>query len=211
MELPKKLKLVDVILILAAIMIVLWPEADPSWLKPATDIHDAAWWADPAKQKILHGTWMNGPFAGALAVGPLSVVLHFLSFKAFGIGFLSLRLMSLVPAILMGFWIRIYLKELDGSKASILLLSSTACFTLARLGLPEIWLGFLLLISIFSIQKGTVRSSVLTGIFLFLAFLLKASFIYQLFIIIPFLYELFGNGKMRSVFAFGASFLISYF
>jgi hypothetical protein len=191
MELLKKFKLVDAFLILAAIMIVLWPEADPSWLKPATDIHDAAWWADPAKQKILHGSWMNGPFAGALAVGPLSVILHFLSFKAFGIGFVSLRLMSIIPAILMGFWIRIYVKELDGSRASILLLSSTACFTLARLGLPEIWMGFLLLMSIFTIQKGTVKSSVLAGVLLFLAFLIKASFLYQIFIILPLIYELF--------------------
>lgn len=206
MEPPQKLKLVDIILILAAIMIVLWPEADPSWLKPATDIHDAAWWADPAKQKILHGTWMNGPFAGALAVGPLSVVIHFLSFKAFGIGFLSLRLISIVPAILMGFWMRIFLKELDGAKASILLISSTAYFSLARLGLPEIWMGFLLLISIFSIQKGAVKSSILTSIFLFLAFLIKASFIYQSFIIAPFLYELFRKGKVRSVISFAASY-----
>jgi hypothetical protein len=208
MELLKKFKLVDAFLILAAIMIVLWPEADPSWLKPATDIHDAAWWADPAKQKILHGSWMNGPFAGALAVGPLSVILHFLSFKVFGIGFVSLRLMSIIPAILMGFWIRIYVKELDGSRASILLLSSTACFTLARLGLPEIWMGFLLLMSIFTIQKGTVKSSVLAGVLLFLAFLIKASFLYQIFIILPLLYELFKKGNNRSVFAFATSFII---
>lgn len=210
MELTRKFNLVDATLIIAVVMIVLWPEADPSWLKPATDIHDAAWWADPAKQKIISGTWMNGPFAGALAVGPLSVILHFLSFKAFGIGFVSLRLMSIIPAILMGFWIRIYVKEIDGSKASILLLSSTACFTFARLGMPEIWMGFLLLMSVFGLQKGTIKKSVLAGFIMFLAFLIKASFLYQIFIIIPLLYELFKKGEKRSVFAFAASFLIPF-
>ena len=205
---PNYKRLIDVCLILAGIMIVLWPEADPSWLKSATDIHDAAWWADPAKQKIYHNTWMNGPFAGALAVGPLSVILHYLSFKALGISFFSMRLMSIVPALLMGIWMRCYGKEFDGRKAGILLISSTLCFTWARLGVAEIWMGFLLILAVTNLKKGTAQSSALAALLLFISFLIKASFVFQIFIVLPLIFELFKRENKKSIILFISSFVI---
>ena len=214
MVLLNKIKLVDVCLILFAIMVFLWLEADPSWLKTANDIHDAAWWADPAKQKLIHDNWMNGPFAGALAVGPLSVLLYFFSFKSFGISFFSMRLISFIPAILTGIWLRFNSKEFDGINAATLFLSSTLCFTWARIGLPETGMGLLLLLSVFCLKQGTIKNTVLSSLLLFFAFLMKASFVYQVCIVVPLLIELFTKGNKRLFFLFTGTFaflLVNYY
>jgi hypothetical protein len=185
MAMPTRTNILDCCLIVAAIMLFLWPEADPSWLKPATDIHDAAWWADPAKQKILHGTWMNGPFAGAIAVGPLTVWLHFITFKLFGIGFFSLRLISIIPAVFAAALLRFRSSDFSAASAALLLLTSTSWFTWARLGLPELWMGFLLLASIHLLQKGGIKNSIFAAFCLLGGLLLKASFVYHLLLILP--------------------------
>ena len=185
MAMPTRTNILDCCLIVAAIMLFLWPEADPSWLKPATDIHDAVWWADPAKQKILHGTWMNGPFAGAIAVGPLTVWLHFITFKLFGIGFFSLRLLSLIPAVFTAALLRFRSNDFSTASAALLLLASTSWFTWARLGLPELWMGFLFLASIHLLQKGGVLNSIIAAFCLLGGLLFKASFVYHLMLILP--------------------------
>ncbi len=180
MPTPARLRTLDFCLIVSSVMLFLWPEADPSWLKPATDIHDAVWWADPAKQKILNGTWMNGPFAGALSVGPLTVWLHFISFKLFGISFFSLRLVSMIPAVLTAALFRFQLNAIFKTWGALLLLASTSWFLWARLGLPELWMGFVLITAIHLVQQGGIRNSILAAFFLLAGFLLKASFVYHL-------------------------------
>ena len=185
MAMPTRTNILDCCLIVAAIMLFLWPEADPSWLKPATDIHDAVWWADPAKQKILHGTWMNGPFAGAIAVGPLTAWLHFITFKLFGISFFSLRLLSLIPAVFTAVLLRFRSSDFSSASAALLLLTSTSWFTWARLGLPELWMGFLLLAAIHLLQKGGIWNSIIAAVCLLGGLLFKASFVYHLLLILP--------------------------
>ena len=185
MAMSTRTNILDCCLIVAAIMLFLWPEADPSWLKPATDIHDAVWWADPAKQKILHGTWMNGPFAGAIAVGPLTVWLHFITFKLFGISFFSLRLLSLIPAVFTAVLLRFRSSDFSTASAALFLLTSTSWFTWARLGLPELWMGFLLLAAIHLLQKGGIWNSIIAAFCLLGGLLFKASFVYHLLLILP--------------------------
>jgi len=164
-------------------MVFLWPEADPSWLKAANDIHDAAWWADPAKQVILNGNWVNGPFAGALSVGPLTVLLHFVSFKFLGISFFSLRCISLFPAVCAAWWFR--LDKQFGVSYAILLLTSTLWFVSARLGIAEVLMGWMLLVGLVLLKNGNAFKACLSAIFFVAGFLLKASFIYQCLIVFP--------------------------
>jgi hypothetical protein len=209
MPTPARAKILDCCLIVATVMLFLWPEADPSWLKPANDIHDAAWWADPAKQKLLNGSWMNGPFAGALAVGPLTVWLHFISFKIFGLSFFSLRLVSLIPAVLTAALLRFQKDSISKNTSALLLLTSTSWFISARLGLPELWMGFMLLVAIQLLNKGSAGNSVVAAFCLLAGILLKASFVYQLPLVLP---VLFFNDNKQSTFSkasFFATFLIA--
>lgn len=175
--------LLDCCLILLSAMVFLWPEADPSWLKAANDIHDAAWWADPAKQMIVNGNWMNGPFAGALSVGPLTVLIHFASFKFLGISFFSLRCISLIPAVSAAWWFRF--DKQFGVNYAILLLTSTVWFVSARLGIAEVFMGWLLLVGLVLLKNGNAFKACLSAMCFVAGFLLKASFIYQCLLVFP--------------------------
>ncbi len=173
----------DCCLILLSVMVFLWPEADPSWLKVANDIHDAAWWADPAKQMIVNGNWMNGPFAGALSVGPLTVLIQFASFKLLGISFFSLRCISLLPAVCAAWWLRF--NKTFGANHAALLLTSTVWFVSARLGIAEVLMGGLLLLGLVLLKNGNAFKACLSAMCFVAGFLLKASFIYQCLLVFP--------------------------
>jgi hypothetical protein len=100
------------------------------------------------------------------------------------------------------------LKEFDGRKAGILLISSTLCFTWSRLGVAEIWMGFLLILGIMYLKKGTAQNSAMAAILLFISCMLKASFIFQILIVLPLLYELYRQKNLKPIILFIATFII---
>lgn len=162
---------------LNVLFIFLFADADPFWFKACDDVHDAAWWADPARLKITHDIWMSDGFAGALAVGPLSVAWHYLVFSIASTGLMEVRLLSMIPAVLVVFLL--FRKAEDGRVLRALLLFPL-WLAYARSGLPEIMQAAALLWMAQSLEQSSTRHWWLLGAALGAATLFKISFIYLL-------------------------------
>lgn len=160
-----------------AIVVMLYSiglSADAPAFMPTDDLADGAWWADPARNIVLFNDATVGGFAGALAVGPLSVAWHYLSFSMFGISLWSLRLFSLLPALAA----LIILKHRKGYAAALLLAACPWWFAAARSALPEVMQGLLLLLALEMSEKESRIQVFGSGILGMLAVLFKVSFIY---------------------------------
>ena len=175
-----------VLTLLFAGMRLLFPEADPAWLKATDDCFDETWWAENARQQILFHRWMGDDYAGAMAVSPVSTGIFFGIFKVFGIHFFSLRLMGMIPAILAILWV--LLRKPDRPEensvnqfAALLLASSPTLFVWSRLGQLESLVGLILLGIGFLGKRPGIGWAVLAGVIAALGIQVKASFI--LFII----------------------------
>jgi hypothetical protein len=162
-----------------AIVVMLYSirlSADAPAFMPTDDLADGAWWADPARDIVLFNDATVGGFAGALAVGPLSVAWHYLSFSMFGISLWSLRLFSLLPALAA----LIILKHRKGYAAALLLAACPWWFASARSALPEVMQGLLLLLAFEMQQKNTAKHAFAAGAMVVVASLLKVSLVYLL-------------------------------
>ena len=172
--------------ILVALLILLtagrfiFPEADPSLFKETGNIHDEAWWAENARQKILFDRWMGDDYAGALAVAPISVALFYCLFKLFGISFLSMRLIALIPSVL-SLFVVFWLNERKGSNkflAPLLLASSPLFFDWSRIGQLESLIGFVFLIALVTGKKESMTAALITGVIAAIGMQVKGSFFY---------------------------------
>jgi hypothetical protein len=182
---PGNFLIISLIVVLAG-MRLLFPEADPSWLKATDDSFDETWWAENARQQILFHRWMGDDYAGAMAVSPISTGIFFLIFKAFGIHFFSLRLMGLIPAIL-AILLLAFRKagkpenERINQFMALLLASSPTLFVWSKIGQLESLLGFILIVVVLTGRKPGIRAVILAGIIAAIGIQVKASF--TLFII----------------------------
>lgn len=195
----------DWLLLVSLMLFVVYPEADPGFLKSTLDIHDAAWWADPAKQYVLNGRWMNGPFAGALCVGPLTVFLHTVSFKMFGLHFWSLRLLSLLPGIAAIILVRRHQKK---AYTALLLALSPCWYDWSRIGLPETLMGLLLLAAVIGIRDGRKFYGILAALCVIAGMLVKSSFVYYLPAILMAFGSLPKKDRIRAIGRFSGIFIV---
>lgn len=159
------------------LFIFIFADADPFWFKACDDVHDAAWWADPARLKITRNIWMSDGFAGALAVGPLSVAWHYLVFNLASTGLFQVRLISMIPAVLVVFML--FRKAEDGRMLRAMMFFPF-WLAYARSGLPEIMQAAALLWMAQSLEQSSTRHWLLVGVALGVATLFKISFIYLL-------------------------------
>ena len=161
--------------------------ADPSVLKSTEDIHDEAWWAENARQKILYDRWTSDGVAGALAAGPITVVWHYLVFSIGGISFFTLRLISLIPFSLLIFVLlyRYLFKtrethvKLSLRNTLLMLLCLPLLFDWSRLGHPEMLMSCLGLASFAIGRKNGTYNLFFSGIIAALALFVKGSFVYH--------------------------------
>ena len=173
-------------LIAALILLVaarfVFPEADPSLFKDTANIHDEFWWAENARQKILFDRWMGDDFAGALAVAPISVAFFYCLFKLFGISFISMRLVALIPAVISVFVVFRLDERKDKHKflAPLLLASSPLFFDWSRIGQLESLIGLVFLAALITGKKESIISAVISGIIAAIGMQVKGSFLYLL-------------------------------
>jgi len=161
--------------------------ADPSILKSTEDIHDEAWWAENARQKILNDRWTSDGVAGALAAGPFTVVWYYLVFSTLGISFFTLRLISLIPFSLLIFVLlyRYLFKSKESHVKSslrntlLMLLYLPLLFDWTRLGHPEMLMSCLGLASFVVGRKDGKYNMIFSGIIAALALFVKGSFVYH--------------------------------
>ncbi len=180
-------------LLFAAVVIVLLSlhfydiTADPSILKSTEDIHDEAWWAENARQKILYDRWTVDGIAGALAAGPLTVAWHYMVFSIGGVSFLSLRLISLIPfsALILVMLMRFRFSAIDPSdklvlrNTLLLLLCLPLLFEWTRLGHPETMMSCLGIAS-FALGRNEGKFNLLfAGAIAALGLFVKGSFVYH--------------------------------
>jgi hypothetical protein len=162
-------------------------KADPSVLKSTEDIHDEAWWAENARQKILYDRWTSDGIAGALAAGPLTVGWHYLVFSTARISFFTLRLISLIPfSLLVLAWLYRYLfntKEINARSrlrnTLLMLLCLPLLFDWSRLGHPEMLMSCLGFASFEIGRKEGKLNLILSGFIAALALFVKGSFAYH--------------------------------
>ena len=159
------------------LLIVLFVDADPFWYKATDDIHDAAWWADPARLYVTQQIWMVDQFAGALAVGPFSVLWHWMVFSLASCGLWQLKLLSVIPAMGVAFMASRNASD-RGALPAFLLFPFWLAY--ARSGLPEIMQAVALLWFAQSLNHTSASRWFLLGVSLGLATLFKVSFIYLL-------------------------------
>ena len=185
MQASLKKKLFVGFIVLLAFSRFLFPEADPAWWKSTDDIHDEAWWAENVRRMILGEPWPGDVFARAWAVGPLTAVWHWMSFKLFGIHYFSLRLLAIIPATLS--ILLILFKKIPGFddnkryQAAIILAVLPAFWSLSRIGQIEAMLSFLLLLAVFLSYSNKRNIWLLIGILMLIGMLFKFSFIYNVF------------------------------
>ncbi len=161
--------------------------ADPSLLKSTEDIHDEAWWAENARQKILYDRWTVDGIAGALAAGPLTVVWHYIVFSIGGINFFTLRLISLIPfsLLILSLFVRSRSTALPESEKStlrnalFLLLSFPLIYDWSRLGHPEMLMGCLGIASFAIGRKEGKYNLIVAGVLAALGLFVKGSFVYH--------------------------------
>jgi len=182
MQASLKKKLCVGLIVLLALSRFLFPEADPAWWKSTDDIHDEAWWAENVRRMLLGEPWPGDAFARAWAVGPLTAVWHWMSFKLFGINYFSLRLIALVPSTLS--ILLILFKKIPGFddnkryQAAILLAVLPAFWSLSRLGHIEAMLSFLLLLIVYLSYSIKRTHWFLIGFLMLIGILFKFSFVY---------------------------------
>jgi hypothetical protein len=161
--------------------------ADPSLLKSTEDIHDEAWWAENARQKILYDRWTVDGIAGALAAGPLTVAWHYIVFSIGGINFFTLRLISLIPfsVLILSLFVRSRSTALPGpEKASLrdtllLLLCFPLVFDWSRLGHPEMLMGCLGIASFAIGRRDAKFNLIVAGFIAAVGLFVKGSFVYH--------------------------------
>ena len=161
--------------------------ADPSLLKSTEDIHDEAWWAENARQKILYDRWTVDGIAGALAAGPLTVVWQYMVFSIGGINFFTLRLISLLPfsLLILSLLVRSCSTVIPEPEKStlrntlLLLLCFPLVFDWSRLGHPEMLMGCLGIASFAIGRKEGKYNLIVAGVLAALALFVKGSFVYH--------------------------------
>jgi hypothetical protein len=162
-------------------------QADPSLLKTTEDIHDEAWWAENARQKVLYDRWTVDGIAGALAAGPLTVAWHFGVFSIWGISFYSLRLIALLPFTLLLLALLFRKKTHKSSETNslnykhlaLLLASSPLVFDWSRLGHPEMLMACLGICSFMVGRSGGKYNLFFAGSVAALGLFVKGSFVYH--------------------------------
>lgn len=183
MQASLKKKLFVGFIVLLALSRFLFPEADPAWWKSTDDIHDEAWWAENVRRMILGEPWPGDTFARAWAVGPLTAVWHWISFKLFGINYFSLRLLAIIPTTLS--ILLILFKKIPGFddnkryQAAIILAVLPAFWSLSRIGHIEAMLSFLLLLIVFLSYSNKRNIWLIIGILMLIGMLFKFSFVYN--------------------------------
>jgi hypothetical protein len=161
--------------------------ADPSILKSTEDIHDEAWWAENARQKILFHRWTADGIAGALAAGPLTVAWHYMIFSIGGINFFTLRLISLIPfsVLILALLYRCSVRsKKEGNtlmlqNTILLLLCLPLLFDWTRLGHPEILMSCLGLASFVLGRREGRYNLIISGFIAALALFVKGAFVYH--------------------------------
>jgi len=182
MQASLKKKLFVGIIVLLALSRFLFPEADPAWWKSTDDIHDEVWWAENVRRMLLGEPWPGDVFARAWAVGPLTAVWHWISFKLFGINYFSLRLLAIIPSALSILLILFKkIPEFDDNKryeAAIILAVLPAFWSLSRIGQIEAMLSFILLLIVFLSYSNKRIIWLVIGLLMLIGVLFKFSFVY---------------------------------
>lgn len=184
MQSKRKHQLLTLLIVVLAFSRFLFPEADPVWWKSTDDIHDEAWWAENARRMLLGEPWPGDVFARAWTVGPLTSLWHFFIFKTFGVHFLSLRLIALVPStlsilLLTRFSIPSLTKERQ-LNAALLLAVLPLFWVMSRIGQIEALLSLFLLAIVLLSYCNRIGYWVLIGVLMALGVLFKFSFVYTL-------------------------------
>ncbi|MDD5163574.1 MAG: glycosyltransferase family 39 protein [Candidatus ainarchaeum sp.] len=182
-------------------------ESDPLLLKRIGDAGDEGYWIHNAKNLALFGQFSLDDW-NPFILSPLSTVLFFLSFKAFGVGFFAMRfvqaLFSCLILLLMFFFVKKY-SNIKTALISVVLAGTSITFlAFNRLGLLETGQLFFLLLLVYLIGE---KKFFLSGLAFAIAVLLKVSAILYLpafgFLL---LFELFkGRAKIKQVFYFAAA------
>ena len=202
MQVSLKKKLFVGLIVLLALSRFLFPEADPAWWKSTDDIHDEAWWAENVRRMLLGEPWPGDVFARAWAVGPLTAVWHWMSFKLFGINYFSLRLVAIIPSTLS--ILIILFKKLPGFtenkryQAAVLLAVIPAFWSLSRIGHIEAMLSMFLLLIVYLSYSTNRNHWFLIGFLMLLGILFKFSFVY--FICALFTWFLFRGLRLKNIF-----------
>jgi hypothetical protein len=193
-------------------------QADPSLLKTTEDIHDEAWWAENARQKVLYDRWTVDGIAGALAAGPLTVAWHYGVFSIWGINFFSLRLIALLPFTLLVLALLFRKKTHESSETNslnykyvaLLLASSPLVFDWSRLGHPEMLMACLGIGSFMVGRNEGKYNMFFAGIIAALGLFVKGSFVYHFLAIAIVLAGIDYRHFIRRgiAFSFGAGFIV---
>jgi hypothetical protein len=162
-------------------------EADPSLLKTTEDIHDEAWWAENARQKVLYDRWTVDGIAGVLAAGPLTVAWHYGVFSVWGINFYSLRIIALLPFTLLVLALLFRKKRHESSEknslnykhVALLLVSLPLVLDWSRLGHPEMLMACLGICSFMIGRREGKYNLVYAGSIAALGLFVKGSFVYH--------------------------------
>jgi 4-amino-4-deoxy-L-arabinose transferase-like glycosyltransferase len=182
MQASLKKKLFVGFIVLLALSRFLFPESDPAWWKSTDDIHDEAWWAENVRRMILGEPWPGDAFARSWAVGPITAVWHWMSFKLFGINYFSLRLIAIIPSTLS--ILLILFKKIPGFddnkryQAAIILAVLPAFWSLSRIGQIEAMLSFILLLIVYLSYSSNGGHWLLIGFLMLLGILFKFSFVF---------------------------------
>jgi 4-amino-4-deoxy-L-arabinose transferase-like glycosyltransferase len=159
-----------------------WLDADPALFKHAAELVDEGYWAHNARAAVVLGRPFPDDLAQAAATAPLFHRAIELAFRAFGVGFASLRLVSALSSAALVPLMMVLVAPLAGPRAAllagVLVLAEHELFAFGRLGMPE---SLQLLLAVAGaaawLHRRTTAWSVAAGVLFGLATLAKMNVI----------------------------------
>lgn len=205
-----------ILFLILFIIRILYLDADPFFLKRWGDIGDEGYWAYNARNAFLFNRWIIDGFNQSLATAPLYSFLVYLSFKLFGLGYSSVRLVSSLLGWSTLVVLYFFMKDVWNRKSAIIaviVLGFNSVFLMYnRLGLVESSMMFFLVLTFYFFYKGNERSIffILAGFTFSMAILTKITVFYFVPAIIIFgiLERIRGNLELRNILYFIISALI---
>jgi 4-amino-4-deoxy-L-arabinose transferase-like glycosyltransferase len=187
-------KNITILMIVATILFALsrlvFLDADPTLFKRTNDIGDEGYWVHEARSAVLFGKWIMDEHVMSIASAPLSALISYLSFSAFGVSVITTRLtmaVSGVLSILIIFLIGNRYERRLGLISAFILSIVEIFFMYNRIGHMEslVILSLLLMFYFISNKRSDKRSLfyLLGGVALGLAFLAKITTIYYVLIV----------------------------
>lgn len=182
-------------LILRLIHLPADPPVDLSWSGGL--FGDEGGYAHNARNKVLFGIWVTDDL-NPIFYNPILTFVTYLTFKAFGVGLIQLRLINVITSFLGLVLIFLILKKSAGKTIALIatfFLGFNYVFLMySRLGLNDTFLTFFLILTLFFLHRGLEKDLYLflTGIFSFAVYVCKASAAYFIFVVaISLLFALF--------------------